>query len=238
MTPHRDALAYLETELRTPVVAGLDRLRLTRTSLVPEVRLLLAEDAVVWWARMEADAGQALVAPFWATAWPGGQGVARYVLDHPEIVAGRRVLDLACGSGLVAIAAAMAGAATVTANDIDPFAVAATTLNAQANNVTVATSDRDLLGGDGGDVEVVLAGDIFYHEALALRIWPFFQRITARGAHVLIGDPGRAYLPRTGLTTLATYPALPDITTEPNDRPITVLRTQRNSAYVRNETTT
>jgi predicted nicotinamide N-methyase len=233
VTPHRDALAYLETELHTTTMAGLDRLRLTRTPFVPELRLLLAEDAVVWWARMEADAGQALVAPFWATAWPGGQGVARYILDHPATVAGRRVLDLACGSGLVAIAAAKAGAATVTANDIDPYAVAATTLNARANQVTVTTCHRDLLDGDGGNAEVVLAGDVFYHQALAQRIWSFLRRITARGAHVLIGDPGRAYLPRTDLVTLANYPALPDhATTEPQCRPITVLGTRLSDPVV------
>jgi predicted nicotinamide N-methyase len=128
VTSRTGALAHLEGELLTPEVSGLDRLRLVEAPFVPEVRLHLAEDAIVWWARMEAEAGTALTAPFWATAWPGGQAVARYVLDHPATVAGRRVLDVASGSGLVAIAAGLAGAAAVTANDIDPYALAAITL--------------------------------------------------------------------------------------------------------------
>ena len=129
-----DALTELEREIDAPG-AGLDRLRLVPTPFVPEVRLHLAEDAIVWWARMEAAAGRALPAPYWASAWAGGQALARHLLDHPELAAGRRVLDLAAGSGLVAIAAALAGAAEVIANDIDPYAVAAVTLNARANRV-------------------------------------------------------------------------------------------------------
>src|SRR5687767_3221149 len=103
-----------------PPVGGLDGLRVVRVPLVPEVRLHLAEDAIVWWAKMEAKAGAVLAPPFWASAWLGGQAVARYVLDHPEVALGRRVLDLAAGSGVAAIAAKLAGAAAVTANDIDP----------------------------------------------------------------------------------------------------------------------
>jgi predicted nicotinamide N-methyase len=174
---------------------------------------------------MEADAGAALTAPFWATAWPGGQAVARYVLDHPAIIAGRRVLDVACGSGLVAIAAVMAGAAVVTANDIDPYALAAITLNARANGVVVRTCQADLLDGDGGDAQVVLAGDVFYHEAIARRIWPFLTRTATRGARVLIGDPGREYLPREGLATVVRYPAsAADTSAEPHIRHISVLQ--------------
>jgi len=219
-------LAYLETELHAPQVFGLDRLRLVQAPFVPELRLLLAEDAIVWWARMEADAGAALTAPFWATAWPGGQAAARYILDHPATVAGRRVLDLASGSGLVAIAAAKAGAATVAANDIDPYALAAITLNAQANGVAVTTRPGDLLDGDGEDAEVVLAGDVFYHEALAQRILPFVTRAAARGASVLIGDPWRKYLRLDRLTTVASYPApADDHSAEPYVRQISVLRT-------------
>ena len=225
MTSRADALAYLETELLAPQVFGPDRLRLVQIPFVPEMRLLLAEDAVVWWARMEADAGAALTAPFWATAWPGGQAVARYVLDRPAMVAGRRVLDVASGSGLVAIAAAVAGAAAVTANDIDPYALAAVTLNARANGVAVTTCQADLLDGDGGDAQVVLAGDAFYQEALAQRIWPFLTRAAARGARVLIGDPGREYLPRDGLATVASYPApAADTSAEPHIRHISVLQ--------------
>src|SRR5215468_6831391 len=150
------AVAYLHGELIAPNQPGLDGLRLVEAPLVPEIRLHLAQDAIVWWARMEAEMGAVLTAPFWATAWPGGQAVARYVLDHPVTVAGRRVLDVASGSGLIAIAAGLAGAAAVTANDIDPYALAAITLNAKANGVTVSTSPGDVLDGDGDDAEVVL----------------------------------------------------------------------------------
>ncbi|HEY3007669.1 MAG TPA: 50S ribosomal protein L11 methyltransferase [Micromonosporaceae bacterium] len=185
----------------------LDDLRVARVPLVPEIRLHLAEDAVVWWARLEAEAGTRLEPPFWASAWYGGQAVARYVLDHPATVAGRRVLDLASGSGLAAIAAARAGAASVTANDIDPYAVAAIGLNAELNGVQVTASDRDLLDGDGGDAEVVLAGDVFYSEAMARRVTAFVDRVAARGGDVLVGDPGRAFLPRDGLDVVASYAA-------------------------------
>lgn len=156
---------------------------------------------------MEADAGAALTAPFWATAWPGGQALARYVLDHPDTAAGDRVLDVASGSGLVAIAARLAGAATMTANDVDPYALAAITLNARANDVAVSVCPSDLLDGDGGDLDVVLAGDVFYSEAIAKRMWPFLHRAAVRGARVLVGDPGRQHLPRHRMTIVASYPA-------------------------------
>jgi predicted nicotinamide N-methyase len=219
------AIAYLEDTLVEPNVSGLDRLRLVEAPLAPEVRLHLAEDAILWWARMEAQTGAVLTAPFWATAWPGGQALARYLLDRPEAVAGRRVLDVASGSGLVAIAAGLAGAAPVTANDIDPYALAAITLNARANGVTVSTCPGDLLDGDGGDADVVLAGDVFYNQAIAKRMWPFLHRAAARGAHVLVGDPGRGHLPRNRLTTVATYPAPPaEASTEPQIIRMTVLQ--------------
>ncbi|MGI5246699.1 class I SAM-dependent methyltransferase [Dactylosporangium sp. CA-139066] len=198
------ALAELRHEVTTPGV-GLDRLRLVEVPLVPEVQLYLAEDAIVWWARMEARAGMKLPPPFWSSAWAGGKAVARYVLDHPATVAGRRVLDLAAGSGLVAIAAGKAGAAAVTANDVDPYAVAAITLNAKANGVRVVECLADLLDGDGGDAETVLAGDIFYTGTMARRVLAFLERVAARGAEVLVGDPGRKHLPRGRLQTIATY---------------------------------
>jgi predicted nicotinamide N-methyase len=200
------AVAYLEGTLVAPDASGLDRLRLVEAPLVPEVRLHLAEDAIVWWARMEAEAGAVLAAPFWATAWPGGQAVARYVLDHPAAVAGKRVLDVASGSGLLAIAAGLAGAAAVTANDIDPYALAAITMNAEVNRVAVEVRADDVLDGDGGDADVVLAGDVFYSEAIANRMWPFLHRATARGAHVLVGDPGREHLPSDRMKIVASYP--------------------------------
>src|SRR5262249_19628639 len=191
MTSRAGAIAYLEDELAAPDAPGLDRLSLVPAPSVPEVRLHLAQDAIVWWARMEADAGAALTAPLWATAWPGGQALARYVLDRPVTVAGKRALDVASGSGLGAIAGRLAGAATVTANDIDPYALAAITLNATANGVAVSARPGDLLDGDGDDADVVLAGDAFYYDALAERMWPFLDRAAARGARVLVGDPGR-----------------------------------------------
>lgn len=191
--------------LVTSSVADYDGLRLGAVPFVPEVRLHLADDAIVLRARLEAWAGRRLPTPFWADAWVGGQAVARYVLDHPELVAGRRVLDVASGSGLVAIAAAVAGAAAVTANDIDPYALAAIALNARANDVTVEILPGDVLSGDGGDAEVVLAGDVFYGQELAGRMLRFLERATARGAYVLVGDPGRAHLPHHRLEVLAGY---------------------------------
>jgi predicted nicotinamide N-methyase len=188
----------------TPGIAGFDGLRLVTAPLVPEVRLHLAEDSVVLGARLEAEVGGVLP-PFWADAWAGGLAVARYVLDHPDVVAGLRVLDVASGSGLVAIAGALAGAAAVTANDIDPYALAAITLNAQANDVVVEAKCGDLLDGDGDGAEVVLAGDVFYSESMAERMLSFLQRAATRGARVLVGDPGRAYLPDDWLKVVASY---------------------------------
>jgi len=188
-----------------PGPAGADGVGLSTVPLVPEVSLHLADDAIVLRARLEAQRGAALPPPFWADAWAGGQAVARYVLDHPEIVAGRKVLDVASGSGLVAIAAAMAGARNVTANDIDPYALTAIALNARTNGVAVEISRVDLLDGDSGDADVVLAGDVFYTDLLAERMLSFLHRAAARGARVLVGDPGRSYLPHDRLDVVATY---------------------------------
>ena len=219
------AFAFLEGELLAVNASGLDRLRLVAVPLVPEVRLHLAQDAIVWWARLEAEVGAVLTAPFWATAWSGGQALARYVLDRPVTVAGRRVLDVGSGSGLVAIAAGLAGAAAVAANDVDPYALSAITLNARANGVAVSPRPGDLLDGDGGDADVVLAGDVFYSEAIAKRMGPFLHRVAARGARVLVGDPGRAYLPRDRMTIMASYPApVPAAPTEPQISRISVLQ--------------
>src|SRR5947208_2901893 len=143
--------------------------------------------------------------PLWAFAWAGGQALARYLLDHPVEVEGRDVLDLASGSGLVAIAAAMAGAAPVTASDVDLFAVAAIPLNAEANGDAVAGTMEDVLDGDGGGVDVVLAGDVFYERSMADRVLGFLERARARGASVLVGDVGRAFLPRERFVAVATY---------------------------------
>lgn len=187
--------------------AGTDGLRLRRLPFIPEVRLHLADDAILLQARLEAPGGRRLT-PYWADAWAGGQAVARYVLDHPHLVAGRRVLDVASGSGLAAIAAAIAGAASVTANDTDPYALAAIPLNASASGVAVAVNGDDLLSGDGGDADVVLAGDVFYDSEMAGQVLAFIERATARDAVVLVGDPGREHLPRHRLRVVATYPAV------------------------------
>jgi predicted nicotinamide N-methyase len=186
---------------------GLDGLDQVRVPLVPEIQLHLAKDSIVLWARLEAEAGTRLAAPFWASAWLGGQAVARFILDHPEVAAGRRVLDLASGSGLVGIAASLAGAAAVTANDIDPNAIAAIRRNARANDVELEVSAENLLDGDGGDADLILAGDVFYDRSMAETVMPFLHRASARGAHVLVGDPGRVDMPRDQLTIVATYSA-------------------------------
>lgn len=199
-----EALHELEHEVAAGGT-GLDRLRLVEVPFVPEVRLHLAEDSTVWWARMEARADSRLAPPFWASAWAGGRAVARYVLDHPETVVGRRVLDLASGSGLIAIAASRAGAAEVTANDIDPYAIAAINLNARTNGVEVVESLADLLDGDASGFDTVLAGDVLYDQAISVRMLAFLETAAARGAQVLIGDPGRGHLPQDRFETVASY---------------------------------
>jgi predicted nicotinamide N-methyase len=181
-----------------------DGLRLVRPPFVPELRLHLADDAIVLQARLEAQAGTSFT-PFWTNAWAGGQALARYVLDHPESVAGRRVLDVASGCGVTAIAAAKAGAGSVTSNDVDPFACAAAEMNAEANGVTLRLVEGDLLGGDGGDAEVILVGDAFYDGDMAERMLGFLRRATARGARVMVGDPGRGHLPDGWLSVLTSY---------------------------------
>nr|BFD89190.1 methyltransferase [Kitasatospora sp. Xyl93] len=190
-----DDLAFIrrETELK-PV------------PFVPEISLHMAEDAIALWETTERARGEAgLPPPFWAFAWAGGVAVARYVLDHPELVAGRTVLDVASGSGLVGVAAALRGATQVRAAEIDAYAVAAIGLNAEANGVRVDGALVDLVDGDGGPAEVVLAGDVFYERAMAARFLPFLERAAARGATVVVGDPGRAYLPRERFTAVAAY---------------------------------
>ena len=172
---------------------------------VPELRLHLADEAHELWHRTEAELEEiGLPPPFWAFAWAGGQGLARHVLDRPEVVRGRTVLDFAAGSGLVAIAAAKAGAASVLACDIDPFCAAAVALNAAANDLSVSFREADLIGLDDG-WDVVLAGDVFYDRAFADRLVPWFSELAARGASVLVGDPGRSYLPKERLEQLSVH---------------------------------
>jgi predicted nicotinamide N-methyase len=191
-----------------PTTTGFVRAQTTlgATPFLPEIRLHLAADAFELWEETERRRGHGGAAPpFWAFPWAGGQALARHLLDHPEAVAGRRVLDLASGSGLVAVAAARAGAASVTANEIDGYALAAIALNATANDVSVRVRPGDLLDGEPAGAQVVLAGDVFYSREMARRMLAFLDRARESGADVLVGDPGRAYLPKHRLTEVATF---------------------------------
>lgn len=170
--------------------------------LVPEIRLYLATEVEPIWRKTEEElAREGVPPPYWAFAWAGGQALARYILDNPDNVRGKRVLDLGSGSGLVGIAAAKAGAASVLAADIDAFACAAIALNAQANDVAVTPTPNDVIDTHG-DWDVVLVGDLFYERPLAERLlaWLCKQRAIA-----LLGDPGRAYFPKNGVENLAAY---------------------------------
>ena len=172
---------------------------------VPELRLHLASEAHDLWLKTEDELEEiGLPPPFWAFAWAGGQGLARYILDNPDIVRGKRVVDFASGSGMVAIAAALAGAAHVLAVDIDPWAKSAVMLNAAVNGVTIDVISEDVIGKDL-DADVLLAGDVFYDKGFADALIPWFSTLTSKGVVVLVGDPGRAYLPKTKLIACATY---------------------------------
>ena len=174
--------------------------------LAPEIRLHLATEITPIWQATEVSLSRwGTPPPFWAFAWAGGQALARYLLDHPETVAGKQVLDICSGSGIVAIAAAKAGAANVVAADIDPFAATAIALNAQLNGVTLSVETRDLLDRTVIGWPVVVAGDVCYEEPMASRAIGLLRRVAARGRLALLGDPGRAYLPREGLAELARY---------------------------------
>ncbi len=180
--------------------------RVARPTLVPEVQLHVADDVVALWEAMETEGGGVgQDPPFWAAAWPGGQALARYVLDHPESVAGRRVLDLGAGSGLVAVAALQAGAAGVLASDPDPYSHAAIALNAELNGVPPVDVVGDLLDGDPPAVDVVLAGDVCYDREMTGRVLPFLGAAWLGGATVFLGDPGRAYVPKEGLVAQIAY---------------------------------
>jgi predicted nicotinamide N-methyase len=172
----------------------------------PEVSLYVADEITpIWRMTEEALGAMGISPPFWAFAWAGGQALARYLLDNPEEVRGKAVLDFAAGSGLVAIAAMKAGAARALACDIDPFCRAAIAVNAEANGVAVSTVIADLLDRPPPAVDVILAGDICYEKALAERVFAWLKAAKAAGVRVLIGDPGRTYFPKQGLTRLAHY---------------------------------
>ncbi len=171
---------------------------------MPEVALRVADDVVVLWEAMEEAGGVVVLEPpFWAAAWPGGQALARHVLDVPSLVAGRTVLDLGSGSGLVAVAAALAGATEVVASEVDPYGRTAVGVNAELNGVGPVRVVGDLLDGPPPAVDVVLAGDVCYDREMAERVLPFLLEARAAGAEVLVGDPGRPYLPAERLERVA-----------------------------------
>lgn len=179
--------------------------RLLPVPHAPEISLHVADEATVLWQKTEDELGEiGLPPPFWAFAWAGGQALARYILDNTGTVRGKRVLDFASGSGLVAIAAAKAGAASVEACEIDLFAIEAIGLNARMNGVEIAGRTGDLVGLDEG-WDVVLAGDVSYERDMAARVTEWLAALRARGATVLLGDPGRSYLARDRLEQIAEY---------------------------------
>ena len=180
--------------------------RLQPVPHAPEISLWLADEVTPIWRLTEEELGEmGLPPPFWAFAWAGGQGLTRWLLDNPAEVAGKRVLDLAAGSGLVGIAAIRAGAASALCADIDPFCAAAVALNAGANGVTLAFTDTDLLDGAPPDVEVICAGDVFYEQPMAGRVLAWLTEAARRGTRVLVGDPLRTYFPKQGFDLLAEY---------------------------------
>ena len=192
----------MKTDPRTFILENTD---LMCPPHVPEIRLHLASEAHDLWLKTEEDLEAiGLPPPFWAFAWAGGQGLARYILDNPDVVAGKRVLDFASGSGLVAIAAKLAGAAEVVAADIDPWTASAVALNAADNGVEIGFLGDNLVGLTI-DADVVLAGDVFYDREFASALIPWLADLADAGILVLVGDPGRSYCPRGELEQIAVY---------------------------------
>jgi predicted nicotinamide N-methyase len=174
--------------------------------LIPEIRLHLASEIVPIWQMTEDELERTgLPPPFWAFAWAGGQALARYVLDNPDLVLGKRVLDFGSGSGLVGIAAKKAGADSVLAADIDPFAAAAINLNAEMNGVSLFITTENLIGSRGSAWDIVLIGDLCYERPLSEKIEIWIHDLAAQGVQVFLGDPGRTYLPKTGLEKIISY---------------------------------
>lgn len=174
--------------------------------LVPEILLHLADEVTPLWQATEATMDrEGLPPPYWAFAWPGGQAVARHLLDRPELAQGKRVLDFAAGSGLSGLAALRAGAASAISIDIDPFAAAAIRLNAELNELPLSVDQNDWLGRPASGFDLVIAGDVCYERPMAERATRWLAGLAAAGAVVLIGDPGRAYLPGKGLEPLGRY---------------------------------
>lgn len=190
-----DPRAFIEAETRAKPVPHAE-----------EIRLHLADEAMELWQKTEEELGEmGLPPPFWAFAWAGGQALARYILDTPDLVAGTSVTDFACGSGLVGIAAMLAGAKSCRAVDIDSFAIEATLANADLNGVKISVEQADITAGDPPETDLFFCGDVFYDKTMADKVLAFLDRTLDRGTPVLIGDPGRSYLPKERLELLATY---------------------------------
>ena len=193
----------------------------TRAASVPglPIRLYTADELTPIWEATEKDLAEANVAPpFWAFPWAGGQALSRYVIDNPDTVRGKLVLDLASGSGLVAVAAALAGAAQVVANDIDPMCEAAVALNAELNGVSIDYLGGNLLEGEPPDYDVILAADVFYEQTPARLFRAMLERAHANGSLILAGDPGRTYFPRNAFRQVAEYAV--ETTTEIENNPV------------------
>lgn len=194
------------TRIADPAAFILANTRFQPVPHAPEVSLWLADEITPIWRLTEEELGEmGLPPPFWAFAWAGGQGLARWLLDHPEEVAGKRVLDFAAGSGLVGIAAMKAGAASALCADIDPFCGAAVALNAAANSVALTFTDADLLDAPPPEIEVICAGDVFYEQPMSTRVLDWLRAAAANGTRVLVGDPLRTYFPKDGFDLLAEY---------------------------------
>lgn len=191
-TPHADFVA----KQTSPATA----------TLVPEITLHLAAAVTPLWEATEADlAKTGLPPPFWAFAWPGGQAIARTLLDRPELARGHTVLDFAAGCGIAAIAAAKSGAARVAASEVDPFAAAAIALNAAANGVSITVLEADLLTAPAAGYDLILAGDLCYEKPMAERVFAWLSAAARAGTEVLLADPGRTYLPKEGLAEIANH---------------------------------
>jgi predicted nicotinamide N-methyase len=196
----------METVLGDPAQFIRDHTVLTQTPLVPEISLYVASEMLPIWQMTEDEMQKVgLPPPFWAFAWAGGQALARYVLDNPELVAGKRVLDFGAGSGLAGIAAALAGAAKVSAAEIDPIAIIALQLNAHANKVMLASVEGDIVGQITQDWDVVLAADVCYEGPASKLIVAWLDELARAGVMVLMGDPGRTYFPKSGHEKLISY---------------------------------
>ena len=189
----------------TPREFILAHTAVTAPPACPELRLHLATEITPMWQATETYLDRHNVPPpYWAFPWVGGQALARHILDNPELVRGLSVLDFASGSGLVGIAAKLAGAAKVLATDIDGVALAAIQLNARENDVEVTASDEDVLDREDCPWDLIVAGDVCYEKPMAEKVFAWLRRCSADGAKALMADPGRAYLPKTGLMRLAT----------------------------------